>query len=295
MNTVQLECFIAVAESLSFARAAEKMNITQPAVTGQIHSLEGELGTRLFKRTTRSVELTESGLIFLNDARSMLNISHKAIRRFQDKVTDVKRELVIGCHAHREIFFLTRALEAFHKAFPDIAPVIRTVPVPFMHVYQQLAEENLDVVIAYKEDTGKKPLIYEELTCFPLVAVVRKDNPLSRKHSLDADDLASQPLVISNPHTCPPSVDDLQHRMIQEHSTKNIILADSIEGVSVLAEAGFGIGLIPGPALAEGQSVRCIPVRNSSVLSYGIYRSRTCEKEEAMAFIQMMKDCFSPS
>lgn len=128
-----------------------------------------------------------------------------------------------------------------------------------------------------------------------LVAVIRKDNPLSRKHSLDADDLDSQPLVISNPHTCPPSVDDLQHRMIQEHSTKNIILADSIEGVSVLAEAGFGIGLIPGPALAEGQSVRCIPVKNSSVLSYGIYHSRTCEKEEAMAFIQMMKSCFSPS
>ena len=110
------------------------MNRTQPAVTRQIHSLEGELGTRLFKRTTRSVELTESGLIFLNDARSMLNISHKAIRRFQDKVTDVKRELVIGCHAHREIFFLTRALEAFHKTFPDVVPVIRTVPVPFMHV-----------------------------------------------------------------------------------------------------------------------------------------------------------------
>ena len=295
MNTVQLECFIAVAESLSFARAAEKMNITQPAVTGQIHSLEEELGTMLFKRTTRSVELTESGLIFLNDARSMLNISHKAIRHFQDKVTDVKRELVIGCHAHREIFFLTRALEAFHKTFPDIVPVIRTVPVPFMHVYQQLAEENLDVVIAYKEDTGKKPLIYEELTCFPLVAVVRKDNPLSRKHSLDADDLASQPLVISNPHTCPHSVDALQHRFIQEHSVRNITLSDSIEGVSTLAEAGFGIGLIPGPALAEGKNVKCIPMKDSSELSYGIYRTKDSGKEEVSAFIRIMKECFSPS
>lgn len=58
MNTVQLECYMAVAENLNFARAAEQLHITQPAVTHQINSLETELDVKLFKRTTRTVELT---------------------------------------------------------------------------------------------------------------------------------------------------------------------------------------------------------------------------------------------
>ena len=58
MNTFQLTCFMTVAETLNFARAAERLNITQPAVTHQIRSLEEELEVKLFKRTTRLVELT---------------------------------------------------------------------------------------------------------------------------------------------------------------------------------------------------------------------------------------------
>ena len=56
MNTTQLECFVTVAENLNFARAAAILHITQPAVTHQIVSLEGELDAKLFIRTTRSVK-----------------------------------------------------------------------------------------------------------------------------------------------------------------------------------------------------------------------------------------------
>ena len=55
MNTTQLECFVTVAENLNFARAASILHITQPAVTHQIVSLEGELDAKLFIRTTRSL------------------------------------------------------------------------------------------------------------------------------------------------------------------------------------------------------------------------------------------------
>ncbi|MFQ7550520.1 MAG: LysR family transcriptional regulator [Blautia marasmi] len=64
MNTVQLECYMAVAENLNFARAAEQLHITQPAVTHQINSLEAELDVKLFRRTTRTVELTAPGWVF---------------------------------------------------------------------------------------------------------------------------------------------------------------------------------------------------------------------------------------
>ncbi len=66
MNTFQLKCFLTVTETLNFARAAQLLNITQPAVTHQIRSLENELNVRLFKRTTRNVELTHEGQLFIN-------------------------------------------------------------------------------------------------------------------------------------------------------------------------------------------------------------------------------------
>lgn len=72
MNTTQLRCFLSVAEYLSFARAAEQLNMTQPAITHQISSLEKELDTKLFVRTTRSVTLTGAGQTFLNDANNII-------------------------------------------------------------------------------------------------------------------------------------------------------------------------------------------------------------------------------
>ncbi|MFR8087616.1 MAG: LysR family transcriptional regulator [Lachnospirales bacterium] len=78
MNTFQIDCFIQVAETLNFARAAERLNVTQPAVTHQIRSLEEELGVKLFRRTTRIVELTQEGILFLEDARNIAAISLRA-------------------------------------------------------------------------------------------------------------------------------------------------------------------------------------------------------------------------
>ena len=75
MTIFQMECFVAVAENLSFARAAEQLHVTQPAVTQQIHALEKELNVRLLNRSTRSVKLTEEGKIFLQDAKQVVEVS----------------------------------------------------------------------------------------------------------------------------------------------------------------------------------------------------------------------------
>ena len=87
MNTFQISCFLAVAEHLNFARAAEQLHVTQPAVTQQIHSLEKELGVSLFARTTRSVRLTQEGRLFLQDARQLFHLATRAKARFQNAST----------------------------------------------------------------------------------------------------------------------------------------------------------------------------------------------------------------
>ena len=82
MNTFQLACFLMVAETLNFARAAERLSVTQPAVTHQIRSLEEELGVKLFRRSTRLVELTREGLLFTSDARTIMETAARARARF---------------------------------------------------------------------------------------------------------------------------------------------------------------------------------------------------------------------
>lgn len=72
MTIFQIECFLAVAEHLNFAKAAEQLNVSQPAITRQIRTLEEELHTQLFIRNTRMVRLTENGRIFQSDAQVMV-------------------------------------------------------------------------------------------------------------------------------------------------------------------------------------------------------------------------------
>lgn len=99
MNTFQLACFLAVSDTLNFARAAQRLNVTQPAVTHQIRSLEEELNAKLFRRTTRSVELTEAGRLFLHDANGMMTIAMRAKKRFEDPAAGELCELAVAATA----------------------------------------------------------------------------------------------------------------------------------------------------------------------------------------------------
>ena len=83
MNTDQLRYFMAIAHHKNFTEAAKEFYITQPAITHQIAALEKELGTPLFKRTTRSVTLTEAGKLFAEHAKHILDQEENALRNLQ--------------------------------------------------------------------------------------------------------------------------------------------------------------------------------------------------------------------
>mgnify|MGYP000273188610 CR=1 FL=1 len=72
MNTRQVEYFLAVAEELNFTRAAERLFVSQTAVTQQIKALEEQLGVKLFERTKKKVVLTPAGMIFQGESRELL-------------------------------------------------------------------------------------------------------------------------------------------------------------------------------------------------------------------------------
>ena len=101
MNTVQLECFIAVAEYLNFSKASRSLKITQPAVSHQIQTLEEELEVKLFNRTSKSVTLTHEGALFLTDAQLILKTALSAKERLGSHENFISLEL--GCHNYMEL------------------------------------------------------------------------------------------------------------------------------------------------------------------------------------------------
>lgn len=123
MNIDNLKCFILVAENLSFARAAEALYISQPAVTKQINALETELGTTLFIRSTRHVELTPIGMSFYKDAKDIVMKSQMAVSRIRQQ--NVNSDFIrIGLSNPVALPLLTR----FHLNYPGIRPDIYKSP-----------------------------------------------------------------------------------------------------------------------------------------------------------------------
>lgn len=125
MNTFQLVCFLTAAEHLNFTKAAEVPHVTQPAVGQQIHSLENELGVKLFTRTTRSVKLTREGKRFISDANQIVSISERAKKHFASTSTDEIEHLAIGCESFPFMYQMIGVLENLKEKRPGIHPELQ--------------------------------------------------------------------------------------------------------------------------------------------------------------------------
>ena len=291
MNTFQLTCFLTVAETLSFAKAAKLLNVTQPAVTHQIHSLEDELNTQLFKRTTRSVEITQEGLIFLNDAKNVLNIITLAKKRFEEPVVDERQFFSIGCHSHNELRLLPEILRQMADSCPMLNPVFQVVP--FQHLYQLLAEEAVDVIIAFQEKGQKKiDGIYKELAQIRIAGILPATHPLAEKELLDEDDLQTQRLLLLDPQRCPDSLNMVQHELATGRAGSDLLMCGSADASITLAKAGFGIAVQPDfPALRD-PALAYIPINGAEPLSYGAYYKSVTGKPLLKLFLQLCRDSF---
>ena len=182
MNTFQISCFLAVAEHLNFARAAEQLHVTQPAVTQQIHSLEKELGVSLFARTTRSVRLTQEGRLFLQDARQLFHLANRAKARFQNASTGGIQDLAVGCDSYPCLFALSGVLGQLRQGHPNLHPHLQVVPFP--QAFRLLEEGDLEVVVGFRKPGVVKGTTYRELATFPLVCLLPAGRPLAKRETL---------------------------------------------------------------------------------------------------------------
>jgi DNA-binding transcriptional LysR family regulator len=113
-----LRYFVAVAEELSFRKAAGRLSVSEPAVSQQVADLENELGQKLFNRDSRRVELTEAGRVFLRGARRTLASAKEAVAQVQEAAAGERGRLTIGSIGPLVHGFLPDALARFRQRFP---------------------------------------------------------------------------------------------------------------------------------------------------------------------------------
>ena len=289
MNTFQIDCFIQVAETLNFARAAERLNVTQPAVTHQIRSLEEELGVKLFRRTTRIVELTQEGILFLEDARNIAAISLRAKKRFENPESKEIQPFSLGCHSYTHLFLLSDVLRQMALETPTLHPRLRVVTFPYL--YRLLEEEEVDAIVGFQEsNTNKIPGTYREFIKSPIVCVCPKNHPLAAYTQLALSDLRKTPLILSVPGMAPSPVFQLQGRCMEGRPFSDFHFAESPESATVLVKAGLGISLLPDLLLPTDPHLARVPLKEEFSISFGVYYKSLQGRPLLKSFLAAMKN-----
>ncbi len=287
MHTFQLECFMSVAEHLSFARAAEELNVTQPTVTHQIQSLENELGVKLLNRSTRTVSLTYEGEILLPEARSF-TIRFRAMRdKFSSPHAKEVLPMHIACTSEPLMSLLPDSLYALASEYPTIHPILHKISMP--QIAKAVEDGSADIAVGLKEALPKgSSICYTHLIHTPVVCLTDVTHPLSERESITLADLAAHNLIFYRSAECNSDIASLQIRLGAGKDLSEIFYCDDIASAITLARAGYGNTFLPRVFLPEILSdVRAIPITDCEPLSFGAYHKASCTDSQR-SFIKLL-------
>lgn len=185
--------FLAVAEELHFGRAAERLHIAQPPLSRHIKALEDRLGTALFLRSTRGVELTEAGRTLLAEVPNLLALAQRAKERTQRAGQGLTGVLDVGLFGSGVLDVIPRMLARFHAQRPEVN--IRLHNLTKAEQLQALRERRLSVgfnrLVPPDDD-----LVVETVLREPLVVAMPQAHGLSVRPSVTLADLDGLPLIV---------------------------------------------------------------------------------------------------
>lgn len=290
MDSFQLECFLKAADHLNFARAAEEMNITQPAISYQIGRLENEFRTKLFNRTRHGVSLTHDGEVLLQEA-SVLMIH---LKNLQNKLSCSSAQemmpFAIACTSEILMRLLPDSLYAIASAEPKVHPILKQVTTP--QIVSSMNENKADVVLGLKDKLPKGDIVFTELLKTPLVCVCDGTHPLSECDFTELPRLADYTLILYRPTFCDSGMAALQFDISRDRAANEIFYCDDISSAVTLTLAGIGVTVIPEIFVPDGiKELKIIPLGGLCELSFGVYHRKSCPPLHRQ-FISILKDKF---
>jgi DNA-binding transcriptional LysR family regulator len=261
MELEQLKCFVAVAEELHFARAASKMGL-QPASLGRhIRLLEEALGARLLTRTTRSVSLTEDGILLLDEVRPILGKLDDLASRFRAGRHQTISILRIGAIDSAAAGLVPLLLQDFRMIDPDTTTQL--VEDKSIRLIPKLLAGRLDIILIRPREGLSRSLVVKPLFFETAVVAMPAEHPMATLPEISIDDLIDEPLIVperrSRPHSHDLTMDlfasiGLRPRIAQ--------IADEKQTIINMVAAGIGSAIVPRWTSKLALSgVRYIPIK----------------------------------
>ncbi|MEV6660358.1 LysR substrate-binding domain-containing protein [Nocardia fluminea] len=192
VHTRQLHYFIAVAEELSFTRAAQRLHLSQQGLSTQIKQLEHALDVVLFSRTTRTVELTAAGAVFLQDVRGALTSLSAAVERARSVQRGEHARLVLGSLEGAALTLTEPILAAFRERRPDVTVQLRQ----YSYGEPTVGLPNSEVDVAFaRRPFADHGIQFETLFTEPIMVVVPAGHRLAGLTEVSVRELLNEPLL----------------------------------------------------------------------------------------------------
>lgn len=196
MKLRQLQYFNAVAEDLSFSRAAFKLHVAQPSLSVQIKALEDEVGVRLFERDKRHVALTAAGRRFRGRVAELLSLVESAKAEARSTERGLQGTIDVGYTALSMFSTaLPFAIRQYRQAAPNVVITLRELP--SLEQIHELGERRLDLGVLRKVDVeAPKGVAIVEWYRTPLVVALPKDHPRAGQETLSLAELKNDAFVM---------------------------------------------------------------------------------------------------
>jgi DNA-binding transcriptional LysR family regulator len=251
LNLSEMQAFAVAAETENFSRAARRLQISQPAVSQQIRSLEKYLGIELFLRSGRGATLSDAGKILLPMARELLDLSRRIEETMRSLEGRVAGHLAIGCTTTAGKYMLPLVAAAFSQHHPNVQVTIEMCN----------CDSIVDPLLAQEVDLGTsstKPLHqdmeYQPFFTDHVVLVVPADHPFAHRSSVSPVELLDQPFILpeEGSSTCRMVQEGLAGQGLSLDQLQVVMVVDNAEAIEMAAEHGLGIAFISRLAARHG-------------------------------------------
>lgn len=290
MDMQKLKCFVAVAEKLSFTKAADELYFSVPTVTHHIKHLEGELGVKLFLRDKHSVTITQAGKTFYPVAKDMLMKLDAVMYQIN---TERDFEILrIGCTSHAEMVALTSVFAKFRIKYPNIRPDIETGN--FDKILDMFEQNQLDMVLVTDNMLLRRKTsnyTFHKFCRKDGFAVVNRQHRIATLQQISFSEIENDVIIAMSSAYVPFNTGNPVTRLIQLHElhSKDIHCDDDRMMMS-LAGSGYGIAILPGyciPEYAELIGLSYVPIIENQKLVYGIATHKGKLKESYEYFLSL--------
>lgn len=263
MDLRQLRCFLAVAETLHFGRAAQRLNMLPASLGRQIKLLEEDLGTRLVARTTRSVTLTDAGALLLEDARDLVARFESLEVSFRERVRNEATVLRVGAIDSVAAGLMPQLLPQFRQEHPGVA--VQLLEQKTIRLLPRLLSGRLDIAFVRPPDVRDPRLIFRALFSETAVVAVHEHHRLAHRASIAVHDIAEEPLIVPDRRSRPHSHDLSIQLFLQSGLTARIgQIADEKQTIVNLVSTGLGVAIVPRwTARLAVAGVRFIPLESA--------------------------------